>query len=202
MSKPVKDLVTGHLKRQLEGVEELLLVNVIGLSANHTTALRRQLREKNIRLLVVKNSLARRATEGTQLAGAFEGSTGSLAMVWGAADIVTLAKEVARLARDKKFEKFRARGGVMGGAALKPQEVDAISRWPTREEQLSILMGQILSPGARLASQLNSGAGSLASQIKQISEKSGSADDAAPEAGNAAAAGEMGEAASGAEAGQ
>lgn len=170
MSKLVKDLITQHLKREIDGVDELLLVNVIGLSANRTTALRRQLREKNIRLLVVKNSLARRATEGTQLAVAFEGSQGSLAMVWGTADIVTLAREVVRLSRNKGFEQFKARGGLMGGAALKPQDVEEISRWPTREEQLSILAGQILSPGATLVGQLNSAAGALASQIKQKGE--------------------------------
>jgi ribosomal protein L10 len=170
MSKLVKNLVTEHLKRELDGVEEMLLVNVIGLSATRTAELRKQLREKNIRLMVVKNSLAQRATEGTQLAGAFEGSQGTLAMVWGASDIVTLAKEVVRLAKTEEFAPFAPRGGVMGGAALKPQEVDKISKWPTREEQLSILLGQILSPGAKLASQLTSVGGALASQIKQKGE--------------------------------
>jgi ribosomal protein L10 len=170
MSKLVKDLLTQHLKRELDGVEELLLVNVVGLSALQTTELRKQLREKNIKLLVVKNSLARRATEGTQLAPAFEGSAGSLAMVWGATDIVALAKEVVRLAGQKGYEKFEARGGVMGGARLKPEEVEQVSKWPTREEQLSILLGQILSPGAKLCSQLTSVAGALASQIKQKAE--------------------------------
>src|SRR4051812_14816161 len=101
MSKLVKDLLTNQLKRELEGVQELLLVNVVGLTANGTNALRKQLRDKKIKLMVVKNSLARRATEGTQLAPAFEGSEGTLAMVWGASDIVALAKEVMRLAGDK-----------------------------------------------------------------------------------------------------
>ncbi len=170
MSKYVKDLVTQQLKRELDGVEDLLLVNVVGLSANSTSALRRTLREKNIKLLVVKNSLARRATEGTQLASAFEGSQGNLAMVWGATDIVTLAKEVVRLAREKEYEAFQPRGGVMGGARLKPEEVAEVSKWPTREEQLSLLVGQILSPGARLVSQLTAVGGALASQIAQRGE--------------------------------
>jgi len=180
MSKLVKDLVTRQLKQELDGVQDLLLVNVVGLSANRTTALRRGLREKNIKLLVVKNSLARRATEGTQLAPAFEGSEGTLAMVWGAGDIVSLAKEVVRLAGDKDYEAFRTRGGVMGGARLAPEEVVGISKWPTREEQISILVGQMLSPGARLASQLNAAGGALASQIKQLAEKEG--EEAAPQA--------------------
>jgi ribosomal protein L10 len=175
MSKLVKDLVTQQLKRELDGVQDLLLVNVVGLSANRTTALRRTLRQKNIKLLVVKNSLARRATEGTQLAGAFEGSHGTLAMVWGAADVVALAKEVVRLASDKEYEAFKARGGVMGGTRLEPQEVERISKWPTREEQISILVGQILSPGALLASQLTAAGGALGSQLKQLAEKEESA---------------------------
>lgn len=170
MSKFVKDLVTGYLKQELDGVEELLLVNVVGLSANDATRLRQQLREKDIRLRVVKNSLARRATEGTALAAAFEGSTGSIAMVWGSTDIVALAKEVVKLAGDKDFEQFEARGGVMDGAALSADEVNGISKWPSREEQLSILSGQILAPGANLVAQLTSCGGALASQIKQKSE--------------------------------
>lgn len=170
MSKLVKDLVTGHLQRELDGVQDMLLVNVVGLSANNTTELRKKLREKNIRLLVVKNSLARRATEGTQLATAFEGSSGALAMVWGATDIVTLAKEVVKLATDSQFEAFEARGGVMDGGHLSAEEVKQVSKWPTREEQLSILMGQVLAPGALLASQLGSAGGALASQIKQRGE--------------------------------
>jgi ribosomal protein L10 len=183
MSKFVKDLVTSQLKRELDGVQDLLLVNVVGLTANRTSALRKALRQKNIKLLVIKNSLARRATEGTQLAAAFEGSQGTLAMVWGASDIVSLAKEVVRLAADKDYAQFDARGGVMGGARLKPEEVRQVSKWPTREEQLGLLSGQILSPGSLLASQLTAAGGALASQIKQHGEGE---EESAPAEGAAA----------------
>ena len=175
MSKFVKDHLTDQLKRELDGVQDMLLVSVVGLTANRTAALRKSLRQKNIKLMVVKNSLARRATEGTQLAPAFEGSQGTLAMVWGASDIVSLAKEVIRLAGDKDLAAFLPRGGVMSGAALKAEEIEKVSKWPTREEQLSLLVGQILSPGARLVSQLTAAGGALASQIKQHGE----GDDAA-----------------------
>ncbi len=171
MSKYVKDLVTTQLKKELDGVNELLLVNVAGLNAISNTALRKELRGKNIKLLVVKNSLARRATEGTALAPAFEGGEGSLAMVWGASDIVALAKEVTRLAGDKKYAPFAPKGGVMSGSKLSADEVAQVSKWPSREEQLSILMGQVLSPGSKLSGQLIAMGGALASQIKQIAEK-------------------------------
>jgi large subunit ribosomal protein L10 len=167
MSKLVKNLVTEDLRKQLTGVSDALLVNVVGLDAIRTTKLRKDLRAKNIKLEVVKNSLAKRATEGTPLAAAFEGVEGTLAIVWGASDIVSLAKEVTRLAGLKEYEKFTARGGAMDGAKLSAEEVKQVSSWPSREEQLSLLMGQILSPGAKLASQLIGLGGALASQIKQ-----------------------------------
>ena len=72
MSKFVKDLITKDLRNRLDGVDDALLVDVIGLENNKNVALRQRLRKKNIHLLVVKNSLARRATEGTRLAPAFD----------------------------------------------------------------------------------------------------------------------------------
>ncbi len=170
MSKTVKNLVADDLRKQLRGVNDALLVNVIGLDAIRTTKLRKELRAKNISLEVVKNSLARRATEGTPLAAAFQGVEGTLAIVWGGGDIVSLAKEIDRLTALKEFEKFTARGGAMDGAKLSPEEVKQVSKWPSREEQLSLLVGQVLSPGAKLASQLIAMGGAVASQIKQRAE--------------------------------
>ena len=171
MSKFVKDLVTKDIARRLDGVEDAVLVNVIGMDANTTVQLRKELREKNINLLVIKTSLAKRAAEGTSLAPAFDDMEGSLALCWGAEDFVSLVKEVTRLDKDEeKFEKFEARGGVMDGEHLDADGVKAISKWPSREEQLSMLLGQILAPGANLLGQLTGPGGALASQIKQKSE--------------------------------
>jgi ribosomal protein L10 len=190
MSKYVKNLVTDHLKNRLSGVDNALLVNIIGLDAIRTTKLRKDLRAKNISLTLVKNSLARRATEGTPLAAAFESSEGTLAIVWGSEDIVSLAKEIVRLTELKEFAGFEARGGVMDGKKLTAADAKGVSKWPSRTEQLSIIAGQILGPGAKLASQLKSVGGALVSQIKQRVEdleKSGGGAAPAAEAPVAAA---------------
>ena len=172
MSQYVKNLVTDELTKQLEGVTDALLVNVVGLDANKTVLLRKQLREKNIQLLVVKNSLVKRATEGTPLSPAFEGVEGTLAVVWGGEDPVVLVKEVTRFNDDKEFEAFQTRGGVVDGDQVSPERIKQISTWPTRGEQLSILSAQILSPGASLVAQLLGPGGALASQIQQKSKQS------------------------------
>jgi large subunit ribosomal protein L10 len=171
MSKYLKQLITDDLKNRLDGVSDLLVVDIAGLEANKNVELRKKFREKNIHLLVVKNSLARRATEGTALAPAFEGVDGSAAVVWGAEDIVSLAKEITKYAEDKAFEKFAPKGGVMGGSKLSAADVKSVSKWPSRAEQLSILVGQILSPGATLSAQLLGPGAKLGSQIKKKSEE-------------------------------
>jgi large subunit ribosomal protein L10 len=172
MSKYVKELLTKDLVNRLDGVENCLLANVIGLDANSSTALRKRLREKDIQLMVVKNSLARRATAGAVLSPAFEGLEGNAAVVWGAEDFVSLVKEITNLDKDQdEFEKFQTRGGVMDGEALTAERVAEISKWPTREEQLSLLVGQILGPGAQLSAQLIGPGGQLASQVKQVAEE-------------------------------
>jgi large subunit ribosomal protein L10 len=170
MSKYVKNLVAEHLRDRLRDIHNALLVNTVGLDANTNTRLRALLRSKNIQVMVVKNSLAARASEGTPLAPLFDGLSGTAAVCWGSEDIVSLAKEITKLVKDDKYKPFEARGGVMDGQRLTAVEVEQVSKWPSRTEQLSILMGQILSPGANLASQLVSVGGALASQIEQKGE--------------------------------
>ena len=170
MSKYVKDLITKDLRSRLEGVEDALLVDVIGLKNDKNVALRQRLRKKNINLLVFKNSLARRATEGTRLERAFETAGGTMALLWGGEDLISLAKEVISIAEDKNFEPFTPKGGVMDGQPLAGDQIKAVSKWPNRTEQLSILSGQILSVGSKLSSQLLSAGSKLASQIKQKGE--------------------------------
>ena len=170
MSKQVKELLTRDLTRRLDGVTDCVVANVVGMDAIATTALRKRLREKNIRLMVIKNSLARRAASGTSLAPAFEGLDGTAAVVWGGEDFISLVKEVVELDKDPAFEKFSARGGVMDGEAFDAEKAVLISKWPSRLEQLSILSGQLTSAWSLLQSQLTGPGAKLASQIEKKSE--------------------------------
>jgi large subunit ribosomal protein L10 len=170
MSKYLKNLVTQDIAQRLQGVQDALLVDVVGLDVNQSVQLRKRLREKDIQLLAIKNSLAARATRGTPLAAALEDAKGSLALVWGAEDFIALAKEIARLDEDSAFEAFKARGGVMEGEKLSAQRVKDISKWPSRGEQLSIVAGQFLSPGANLSGALLGPGAVLAGQIKEKSQ--------------------------------
>lgn len=177
MSKRVKNIITSDLSKRLDGVQNALLVNVIGLEVNTSNRLRRDFAAKGIRLLVVKNSLAARATQGTPLDGLFKGLQGSCAVVWGDMEIVNLAKEIVKVSKDKAYAKFEIRGGILDGEAFAAAKAVEISTWPTREEQIALLLGQIIGVGSKLSGQLLSVGAKLASQFEKLSD--GAESDAA-----------------------
>ena len=177
MSKFVKQLITKDIAKRLEGVPYLMLVGLTGIDANKTVALRATLAAKGIELLVIKNSMAKRATEGTPLAPAFQNMTGAYALCWGASDIVNLAKELVKLTKDKTLQGFEIRGALLDGEALGAAQAIDVSNWPTREEQIAILLGQILGVGAKLSGQFIAFGGKLASQIEKIADGNNAGDE-------------------------
>ncbi len=171
MSKLVKRLVTRDIQSRLDGVKDAVVINVTGVEANNNCDLRRTFREKGISVMVVKRTLAARATDGTSLRPAFENLSGSVAVASGCDDFVSLAKEITAVAVSGTVKGFEIKGGVMDGEALTADQVKAISKWPSRREQISMLVGQILGPGSKLSSQLLGAGSKIVGQIKTIIEK-------------------------------
>ena len=170
MSKLVKKLVSRDIGSKLDGVADAIVVNVVGLDANANYNLRKAFRNKGVSVLVVKRTMAARATEGTSLRPAFNDCIGSIAVVWGAEDFVSLAKEVTAVSDAGQYKLFEIKGGVMDGDALTAEQVKAISKWPSRQEQLSLLVGQILSPGSNLVGQILGSGSKIAGQLKTLIE--------------------------------
>ena len=166
MSKYVKNLVTEHLRGRLQNVHDALLVNMIGLDANTNTRLRAELRSKNIQVMVIKNSMAARATEGTPLAPLFTGLSGTAAICWGSEDIVSLAKEITKLVKDDKYKPFEARGGVMDGErSPRPSRAGQQVAQPHRAVEHP--PGPDPQPGGDVGQPVELGRRRLASQIEQ-----------------------------------
>ena len=101
----------------------------------------------------------RAGTAGTPLAKLFDGVGGSAAICWGSEDIVSLAKAITDILKSDKFPAFQPRGGVMDGEQISADQIAEVAKWPNRTEQLSLLLGQILSVGSRLNGQLLGSAG-------------------------------------------
>jgi large subunit ribosomal protein L10 len=170
MSKIVKKYVARDIAARLKGVNDAVVANIVGMSGEENYNVRKTLREQGISLMVVKRTMAARATEGTSLRPAFDNQAGSLAVIWGCEDFVALTKAVTKLVNSGAFAKLEIKGGVMDGEALTADQVQKVSKWPSRQEQISMLVGQILSPGATLSGQLVGPARKIAGQVKKMIE--------------------------------
>lgn len=123
-----------------------------GLSVVAMTALRSEGRKTGVYVRVVKNTLARRAVEGTDFACMQDGLVGPL--------ILAFSKEepgaAARLMQDfaKANDKMVIKLVSFGGKMLAPGDIDRLSKMPTREQALSMLMGVLQAPITKLVRTL------------------------------------------------
>ena len=110
MSKLVKKLVSRDIANRLDGVNDAIVANIVGMTGEQNYNIRKTFRESGVK------------------------------------------------------------GGVMDGEALTADQVKKVSKWPSRQEQISMLVGQILSPGATLSGQLVGPARKIAGQVKKMIE--------------------------------
>jgi len=172
MSKPIKEMLIAHIQSRLGDVRELLVIDVSRLDAVSTNRFRLGLREKDISVLSVRNSLARRALNEVGVSALDSCLCGSSTLVWGGEDIVALSKEITRWARE--LEPIEIRGGTAEGTSLDAAAVDALSKSPSRVELIGQIAGMALGPGGRLVSALLGSGGQVAGQIKSIADAEGS----------------------------
>jgi large subunit ribosomal protein L10 len=169
MSKLVKEMIIDDLTGRLGETRDMLVIDSSRVDAIADNRFRAALAAQNIRLLTVKNSLARRALNSLGVTALDPVLKGPSTLVWGGEDIVSLSKEITRWA--KEFETLEVKGGALEGKTLEAADVDALSKSPSREQLIGRVVMLAQSPGRRLAGQLLGPGGKLAGQLKAIAEK-------------------------------
>lgn len=169
MSKKIKDMLSAELRERLGQHRDILVVDNSKLDGVTANNLRNKLRKSNIRMLWVKNSLARKVLNELGLAALDPFLSGPSTLVFGGPDIVALSKEIAKWAKD--LEALQIKGGVVEGNSIDPAQVEALSKSPSREELLGKVVMLMLSPGAKLAGALLGSGGIVAGQVKSIADK-------------------------------
>ena len=168
MSKFIKDHIINELEECLRSHSEVLVVDVSKLTGVDANVFRNGLNQKDIRMLTVKNSLARRAAAGLGLEGLTDILEGPSTLVFGGEDIVALSREITKWS--KELGDLTIKGGSVEGKALDGKGVDVLSKSPGRPELLSIISGMMLSPGANVAGALLGPGGTVCGAIKSIAE--------------------------------
>ncbi len=169
MSKVVKQLIRRELTSRLEGVTSVAVVDLTGIDANITNQIRSRLIEKDIRLNVVKNSLARQTFKEVGLEAASDLLDGPCALAWGADNIVVVVRELADIAKDVKA--LGLKGALLDGDVFGAERMDELSKFPTREEAIGQIAQAITSPGAQLAGGIIAPGGAIAALVEAIEEQ-------------------------------
>jgi ribosomal protein L10 len=172
MSKVIKQLEMDALKRTFQGVRDLVVMSVKGVDCHADNRMRLSLRKKNIRLQVVKNSLARQVFNeiGLKVNPDSPYWSGSTVMAWGANSVAELSRTIDNEVQDlvKKNPKLKDcvqfKGAIAEGQPITFQQAKDM---PTRAEAIGTIISMILSPGSQIASQLVGPASQVASQIEQ-----------------------------------
>jgi large subunit ribosomal protein L10 len=170
MSKKIKALLESELKTKLKDVEGVAVINPLGIDGNKNNKLRRKLREKNVRMTVVRNNLAKRAAAGSKLTGFEKLLSGPSAVIYGEASIPAIARLL--LEEKKADDKLEIRGVFFDGEIYEGDKgVETASKLPTREEAIAGVVAAILGPGRKLAAALKGPGGKLGAVLKTIEDK-------------------------------
>ena len=115
-----------------------------GLSVSEMTELRVAARNEKVYLRVVRNTLARRAVEGTDFACMQEGMTGPLVFGFSTEDPGAVARVMGGFAKENKNLEIKMVS--LGGKLLPASDIERLAKMPTKDQAIAILMGTMKAP--------------------------------------------------------
>jgi large subunit ribosomal protein L10 len=179
MSKKIKEMELNDLRATIKGVKDLVLLEPLKLDSAADFEMRKKLREKKIRVKMVKNSLVKKVFDENGVK--VDPGAGPTLLCWGADSIKELGTAVDAILRDlrkdpKAPEKIKEKTAVAEG---QPLPLSVAKTLPTRKEAIGGVLAALLGPGSQIAGCLVGPANQLAGILKAIEEK-GPAAEAAP----------------------
>jgi len=169
MSKLVKNMITKELQSRYAELDSALWLEIVNVDGVTTNMFRGQLRDNDMRLEIVKNSLFRRAVGDGPLKPLAEALAGPAAILTGGESLVDVAKLVDEWL--PKAKGIKLRGAVLEGEYLDETRVAGLSKMPTKRDLQAKVAAIILSPAGNIASAINSGGGNIAGCLKAMVEK-------------------------------
>ncbi|MDF3011257.1 MAG: ribosomal protein [Burkholderiales bacterium] len=168
LSLEQKQAMVSEVAAKLAGAQAVIVAEYRGLNVERATQLRARARKSGLYLRVLKNTLARRAVQGTPFEKLTEQMSGPL-MYGIAADPVAGAKVLSEFARENEF--FVIRAGAMPNAVMSAADVKALALLPSRDELLAKLMGTMQAPVAKLARTMNEVPGKFVRTLAALKEQ-------------------------------
>ena len=164
-----KKAIVAEVNETATSALSLVIADARGVTVDGMTALRKDARESSVTIRVVRNTLARRALEGTD----YECVTDSLA----GPSLFGFSMEdpgaAARLFKDfsKENDAFEVKVLVVSGQMLGAEQLDVLAKLPTREQALSLLMSVMKAPATKLVQTMNEVPGKLVRTLAAVRDQ-------------------------------
>ena len=169
MNKETKETVVADLAQKLQEVKAAFLADYRGLDVEQANDLRNKLREVGVDYRVIKNTLLRIASQGTDAACFDEFLTGPTAIALVKDDPVAPAKALVDFA--KKYEVFELKAGMLDGKLIDANAIKALSDLPSREELLAKMLGSMSAPATNFVGVLAAVPRSLVQVLSAIKDQ-------------------------------
>ncbi|WP_314067159.1 50S ribosomal protein L10 [uncultured Vagococcus sp.] len=141
----------------------VVVVDYRGLTVEQVTDLRKQLREANVEMKVIKNSILSRAAVKAGLEGMEDVFVGPTAIAFSNEDVIAPAKIMNEFA--EKIEALEIKGGVIEGKVSSVEEIVSLAKLPNREGMLSMLLSVLQAPVRNVAYAINAVAESKEEEV-------------------------------------
>ena len=146
-AKKAKQVVIDEIKERFEQAQSVVVVDYLGLTVAEADEMRKNLREGGVSFTVYKNTLVKRAIEGTPYEALGEALKGSSAFAFSNEDATAGARILNKSI--KQYKKMAFKGAVVG-QVYDAKQVEELADIPSREELIARFMGSIQSPLSQL----------------------------------------------------
>ena len=173
LSLEQKQAMVSEVAAKLQGAQSLIVAEYRGLDVERVTQLRSKARKSGVYLRVLKNTLARRAVQGTPFEKLSDQMVGPL-MYGISQDPVAGAKVLSEFAKEN--ESFVIKAGAMPNVVMSTQDIKALAQLPSREQLIATLLGTLQAPMTKLVRTLNEVPGKFVRTLaayRDAKEKSG-----------------------------
>ena len=161
-----KQDIVSEVNREAGEALSAVLADYRGMTVSDMTGLRRKARESGVYLKVVRNTLVRRAVQGTEYECLNDALVGPTLLAFSRGE----PGSAARLLKDsaREYQALSVKALSIGGQLLDAGQLDRVAALPTRDEALALLMAAMQAPIAKLARTLGEVPGKLARTLAAI----------------------------------
>jgi large subunit ribosomal protein L10 len=148
-----KQAIVAEVNETASKALSAVMADYRGVSVDDMTALRKSAREAGVQVRVIRNTLAKRAFEGTEFECLNEALLGPNILGFSIEDPGSCARVFKDFAKDVK--EFEIKALSVGGKLLPADQIDLLAKLPTRDQAISLLMAVMMAPVTKLARTLN-----------------------------------------------